>query len=349
MLGIADLGLLGLGLLLLVKGADFLVDSASRIAKRFGVSDFIIGLTIVAVGTSIPELAAAISASLEGETGFIVGNVIGANLSNICLVLGMTGLFSVIRSTNTGLKRDGFIMLAVFLLLYLFIILGKLGMLGGILFIAIFAAYLAFLSRAKDDLGTEGEFHGFVRFFVKFEYVRVITGQIRSAKIAFEPKRFKGRPSMARRQHVKDAALVVLGIAMVIVGAELLIDGAVSIATDLHVGSGVIGLTIVSLGTTLPEITVSVNAARKRIEGLALGNTMGSCVTNVLLVLGVSSLIRPLPFDWTTAAFTAPFMIMAASALLVMLYRGHIGRRGGAFLVGLYGLFMFLLIGLFSQ
>ncbi len=348
MLDMLSLGLLGLGLLLLVKGADFLVDSASRIAKRFGVSDFMIGLTIVAIGTSVPELAAAVSASLEGETEFIVGNVIGANVSNICLVLGITGFYSKIRTTKTGLKRDGYIMLAVFILFYVFIVWGDIGLLGGIVFLAVFIAYLAFLSRAKDDLGTEGEFHGFVRFFVKFEYVRAITDQIHFKKRTLEPKRFVGRPSLARKQALKDGGFIILGIAMVIIGAELLIDGAINLAAGLNIGSGIIGLTLVSLGTTLPEITVSVNAARKRIEGLALGNTMGSCITNVLLVLGISAAIRPIVFDWTTAAFTAPFMILAGSALLVMMHSEYVGKRDGIVLIGLYSAFIVLLLGVFA-
>ncbi|MDO9538100.1 MAG: calcium/sodium antiporter [Thermoplasmata archaeon] len=343
-----DLALLGVGLLLLVIGANFLVDSASRLAKRYGVPDFVIGLTIVAIGTSVPELAAAISASLEGEGAFVVGNVIGSNLSNICLVLGIGAILGGIKTTRLGLRRDGYIMMGVFLTLYMFMLWGNMNWIGGLLLISVFIAYIIFLTISRDELGTEGEFHDFVKFFVKFEYVKVIATSILGGKALFQPKRFLDKPKLAKLQTFKDLGAIVLGIVLIVIGAEFLINGAMGLASGLNVSTGLIGLTVVSLGTTLPEVSVSINAARKGLGSLALGNALGSCVTNILLILGVATLISPITFRWVTIAFTAPFMILVGATLLIMMHRESIGRKGGFLLIGLYGLFMVLLLGLFA-
>lgn len=262
--------LLVIGFVLLIKGADFLVDGASSIARRLKISDLVIGLTVVAFGTSTPELFVNIIASIKGNSGIAIGNILGSNIANILLILGISSIiFPLSVTKGTVWKEIPLSLLAAVLL--------------GVL--------------ANDQLIDKNGFSALTRidglvlisFFIIFLYY--------SFSIA---KRVEGMDEhVPTREHglVKSSLLVIAGLAGLAVGGKWITEGAVHIASILGVSQSFIGLTVVALGTSLPELAASAMAAYKKNAEIAVGNVVGSNIFNIFWVLGLSSLIKPIPFE----------------------------------------------------
>jgi cation:H+ antiporter len=241
-------------------GAHWVVESSSRIAKKLGMSELIIGLTIVAFATSAPEFAVSISAALANKMAISVGNVVGSNIFNLGIILGLVAMFGTVKTNKTLLHRDGSLLVATGLLLVLFFYDLVLSPIEGIILIIILVSYVIFLVRAKVDLDEEvpeGEFHWF---------------------------------------HVP---ILIVGVALIIISAHFLVTSASEIAREFGISEWMIGITIVAAGTSVPELATSLVALFKGKYGLSIGNLIGSDLFNMLGVLGTASLIRPLTVSQT--------------------------------------------------
>ena len=300
------------GLVVLLLAGDTLVRAAVALSRRLGVPSLIVGLTVVAFGTSAPELLITIQAALKGVPGIAIGNVVGSNIANILLVLGLPALISAIHPSASDLGRSYLQMLAASVVLIGLCYLGPLHFWHAAVLLSLFALMLADMVRSARN-GTSD-----------------VIGEIESLT-----------GPMPGRQV---AAGLVLGIVGLPLGAQLLIDGAVGISRAHGISEEVIGLTMVAVGTSLPELATTVMAAVRSQADVALGNVIGSNLFNILSILGIASLFGPIPID--AAFLDRDLWVMLASAVLLLpfVYRGWaIGRAwGGAFLLG-YGLYTYSL------
>lgn len=274
--------LLALGFAFLVKGADWFVDGSSGIAAKFNIPQLVIGLTIVAMGTSAPETAVSITAALKGNADIAVGNVVGSNILNILIILGISSAITSIAVAKTTVRYEIPIMLAITLLLLAFGITDRsIVLFEGILLLVCFVGYLSYM------------------------FVMVKKGLMQSDEI--EP---------AKKSIWMMLLMSVIGLAAIVFGSNLTVDAATAIATMLGMSEKFIGLTIVALGTSLPELFTSVIAARKGKADIAIGNIVGSNIFNILFVLGTSALIIPVPFE---ISFVVDCLVAVAAGVVLWL------------------------------
>jgi cation:H+ antiporter len=319
MLDVAPL-LLG-GLALLAAGGELLVRGAVRVAERLGVSPLLIGLTLVGFGTSTPELVTSVQAALVGSPGIAVGNVVGSNIANILLILGIAALLCPIAVGTSALRRDGVLVLAVALLLAAVGFLLPLGRPIGALFLAGLVGYLVYAWR-QESRGTDGHCAG---------------GLKADAFEATHP----GLHAPTRPGIALPLALALGGLVLVVLGGRLLVDGAIRMALALGIAETVIGLTIVAVGTSMPELVTSIVAAIRRQPDVALGNVLGSNIYNILGILGVTSLVSPTIVPTEIARFDSLVMVAVSAVLLVFAWTGlRIGRREGAALLAGYAAYV---------
>ena len=300
---ILNLGILVAGFVLLIEGADFFVKGASTIARKFGVPQIVIGLTVVAMGTSAPEAAVSIAAAISGNADITIGNVVGSNIMNIFVILGITALVAPIAVERSTVKVDIPFMLGVSILLI------PLGLTGeivhrweGLLLLAIFASYMIYLFRKAFNASS------------KSDNTRPTYGQ--GSRWMF--------------------LWTVVGLAMIVLGSKCIIYSASEIALELGVSQRMIALTIVAFGTSLPELVTSVTAARRGNPSLAIGNIIGSNLFNILFVTGLTAVITPIAFQH---AFIIDSAIAAFAALLLWLFSlksGRLGRISGAAMLVCY-------------
>lgn len=274
---------LAIGFLLLLFGGDWLVDSGVAIARRFRISPLVIGLTIVAFGTSAPELLVSTISAFEGNSGIAMGNVIGSNIANIGLILGLTALICPI--VVKGMKEvtmNGLVMIAASVLLLLLSLNGKLSRIEGILLFMLILVYtiISIRNGRKNESPASDNMEASMRPLAAF-------------------------------------LLLILSCAMLSYGADLLVKGASSLASTLGVSDKVIGLTVVAFGTSLPELAASVAAALKKQMDISIGNIIGSNIFNILCVLGVSCSITPITFQFST--YLRDLIIMLAFAIVLVL------------------------------
>jgi cation:H+ antiporter len=307
------------GFVLLIKGADLLVEGASSIARRLNISDLVIGLTIVAFGTSAPELFVNIAASLKGNTDIAIGNVLGSNISNIFLILGISSIIYPLTVTKgTVWKEIPFSLLAVVVLA----ILANDGIIDGRTFSA--------LSRIDGLV--------FLSFFIIFIYY--------AFGIAEKIEGMEDHVPSKRHGLLKAVQMVVVGLAGLGFGGQWIVNGATFLATKFGVSESLVGLTIVAVGTSLPELATSAMAAYKKNVEIAVGNVVGSNIFNVFFVLGISSMIKPLPFE-AANNMDIGVVIIASLLLFIAMFAGKrqsLDRwEGMAFLV-FYGIYIGYLI-----
>jgi cation:H+ antiporter len=301
------------GLALLIVGANWLVKGASALAASLGVSTFIIGLTVVALGTSAPEASLALISSIDGDPSISFGNVIGANVANIGVVLAAACIICPIASGMTLLRRE-----AVFLIESILVVaaMGYNGMIGLDIALVLIAAAVAF------------------NYFV-----------LRSAKVERAAKRIEqveGRPTMERWRML---VYIVGGLVLLILGSDLVMNGGVGLATELGVDEFTIGLTVVALGTTMPELAVSLSSACRLETNLLLGNVLGSNISNSLLVLGLAGLFSPVPIpgDFYTLALPVT-LVMYATLVSFMYLKRKLNRTTGAILLSIYLAYLVLIM-----
>lgn len=296
-----------LGLVLLVYAADYLVKGASQIATDLGISPLVVGLTVVAFGTSAPELAVSIMSAFKGEADLALGNVVGSNIFNVLFILGISALIVPLIVHQQLVRFDVPIMIGASLLLYGVSRDGNISLIDGAALFVLALAYTAFLIRQSR----------------KEKDAEVIT------EYETEYGKHGVKPKWAR-----NIFFIVLGLAGLILGSRWLVEGAVFIARNFGVSELVIGLTIVAAGTSLPEVATSIIAAIKGERDIAVGNVVGSNIFNILVVLGLSSIIAPsgVAVDATALRFDIPVMIGVAIACLPIFFHNHmISRTNGAF------------------
>ncbi|MFE7630321.1 calcium/sodium antiporter [Kocuria sp. NPDC057446] len=326
-----DVGRIVVGLVLLVGGGELLVRGASALARRVGISSLVVGLTVVSAATSAPELAVAVGAVLRDEPGLAVGNVVGSNIVNVLLILGLSALVVPLAVRQRLVRFDLPWMVVLSIGLLLVSLDGRIGAVDGVLLLSAVVVHTVLtvvLSRrgarvpaaappgdrgARDDSDDDGGDGG---------------GQD-----------VRGEEEPTPASVPRSVLLVVLGIALLVAGATLLVDGAVNIATSLGVSSLVVGLTVVAVGTSLPELATSVIAVRRGERDLAVGNVVGSNIFNIGMVLGLPALISRdgIPVAGAAVAFDIPVMLAAAVALLPIAFTGFVvARWEGALFVALY-------------
>lgn len=314
------LGLLLGGFVTLLLGAEILVRGASRLAAAVGISPLVIGLTVVAFGTSAPELAINLQSAFNGQANIALGNVVGSNIMNVLVILGLSALIIPLVVNQQLVRQDVPIMIAVTLLAWFMAADGNIGFLdGAILFLGLIG-YTAFnVWQSRKETSSE----------VKEEYEK-----------EFADKKVEHTPS-----HVLlNLGMLVGGLVLLVFGSDWLVDGAVRLAKLFNVSDLVIGLTIVAIGTSLPELATSVVAAIRKERDIAVGNVVGSNIFNLMAVLGLTGLIAPggIPIPPTALTFDIPVMVAVALITLPIFFTGGhmIYRWEGGLFVALYALYV---------
>ena len=272
--------LLIVGFVLLIKGADFFVDGASSIAAKLKVPSLIIGLTVVSMGTSLPEAAVSISASLSGSNAISLGNVIGSNIFNLLVVVGVSSIILPIVTDSDILKRDMPINIALTAALCLMLIDGKLHRIDAIILLLLLVSYIFLLIRSALKNRTEEDEQKILSW-------------------------------------TKSIVFVIVGAAAIILGGEFVVDSATKIAITLGMGETLVGLTVVAFGTSLPELVTSIIAAKKGDSGIAMGNVVGSCIFNILFILGMAGTIMPMS---ASPEFFIDTAILIGVSLMMLLF-----------------------------
>lgn len=294
------------GLLGLFFGGELLVRGASAVARHFGLSPLLIGLTIVGFGTSAPELLVSVQAALAGSPGIAIGNVVGSNIANILLILGISALIAPLLIPARKLWRDLGFMLAATAILWIMLAGGEVTRLEGILLLAGLTTFLvtAFLTgKAEDDDSPQSD-----------------------------------------SPQWKAWAFTIAGLVVVVIGARLLVDSSTEIARGFGISEAVIGLTIVAVGTSLPELATSVIAAMRKHTEIAVGNIVGSNIFNIFGILGLTAVIAPIPAEARFAAIDMPWAAGTAIGLTVLAFAlGGLPRIAGAGLLAAYGGYLWLL------
>lgn len=301
--------LMAVGFALLIKGADLFVDGASGIAARLGIPQLVIGLTIVAMGTSAPEAAVSISAALKGNAEITIGNIVGSNILNILIILGITAVIISVKVAASTVKYELPFMIAITAVLLLFGYTGgNITFSEGILLWVLFILYLTYLfvmaKRNKDETDDKQEEKPLWKLII----------------------------------------FILLGLFMIVFGSDISVDGASAIAKAVGISERFIGLTIVALGTSLPELVTSIAAARKGKADIAIGNIVGSNIFNILFVVGTTSLITPVVFASNFIIDTAIAIAAGILLLVGVLRKKELSRVTGIIMLVCYGAYFIYLI-----
>lgn len=308
------------GLVLLILGGELLVRGAVQVATRLGVSPLVIGLTLVGFGTSAPELVTSVQAALANAPGIAYGNIVGSNIANTLLIAGVAATISPIIIASTALKRDGVVMLAVVIVFAAIAFFVPLGRGIGVVFVGALVAYVYLAFRQEQSSTPDG--HGAI-YDKSFALQETDTGVVPPAKMGGS---------------LLVSGLIALGgLVLVILGGRFLVDGAVSLARSLGISETVIGLTIVAIGTSMPELVTSVVAGLRKQGDVAFGNIIGSNIYNILGIGGVTALIAPGAVPAEIVGFDN--LVMVGVSLVLVLFAGtglRIGRREGAALLAGY-------------
>ena len=308
------------GLVLLVIGGDMLVRGAVRVASGLGVSPLVIGLTLVGFGTSTPELVTSVQAALIDAPGIAYGNIVGSNIANILLILGISAMLYPIAVTSSALRRDGMIMIGVavvFAVITLFIPMTRL--VGAVFMLALIGyVVLAFLQERRSVVVDHG--------------AAMDKGlALQSADPATAPG------AVPSGGYLVPIGLTIGGLVLVVVGGSFLVDGAVTLARDFGIAETVIGLTIVAVGTSLPELVTSVMAAIRKQGDVAFGNIVGSNIYNILGIGGATALIAPGTVPQQIVQFDNPVMVAVSVIVIILAWTGFkLSRWEGAVLIGGY-------------
>lgn len=299
------------GFVLLIKGADWFVDGSSKIADRFGISQLVIGLTIVAMGTSLPEAAVSIASALKGNAGITIGNVVGSNIMNILVILGLTAMVRAIPVQKSTVRYEiPFMIFVTVLLAVLGLWDNRVNRLEGMVLWGFMILYLLYLLKMAKGGDSQEEI-----------------------------------PRMEKTGRVpKMLGMVVFGAVMIVIGSDVTVNAATELALLFRIDDRIIGLTIVAFGTSLPELVTSVAAAWKGKADIAVGNIVGSNIFNILFVVGTSALITPVEYK---ADFLADSIAAAAAAVLLLIcvvQKRRLGRLGGAVMLAGYAVYFMYLI-----
>ncbi|MCM1064969.1 MAG: calcium/sodium antiporter [Eubacterium sp.] len=303
--------LLVVGFVLLMKGADWFVEGASKIADRFGIPQLVIGLTIVAMGTSLPEAAVSITSALKGSAGITIGNVLGSNIMNVLVILGLTSVIRAIAVQKSTIKYE-------------------------IPFTIVITVLLAVMGLADNQVS---RLEGGILWVCMILYLLYLLKMAKKGEALAEAEQEEKQTSL-----LKMIVMVVVGATMIVIGSDVTVDAATELAVIFGMDDRLIGLTIVAFGTSLPELVTSVTASLKGKADIAVGNIVGSNVFNILFVVGTSALITPVAYkaDFLVDSITA----VAAMVLLLVcvVKKKSLGRLGGAVMLAGYAAYFVYLV-----
>lgn len=316
-----DIAYLVAGAVLLFGGGEFLVRGSVAIATRYGISKLVVGLVIVGFGTSAPELLVSVQAALAGSPDISVGNVVGSNIANVLLIVGAAGLIAPVANSDPAIRRDLIMMVAASLIAVALFLTGNIGRLAGAGLLAALAVYL------------------FTTYALEQRRRRLAKGSDRdNADRDDDEKGLALLPALLR---------VVAGIVMLVVGARLMVTGAVGIARDFGVSEAVIGVTVVAIGTSLPELATALIAGWKQQSQVVLANVVGSNIFNILSILGATAVIAPIAVSGRFAIWDGPIMAAIAVAMLAYLFAFRtIGRPMAAVMLVAYAGYIAVQAGL---
>ena len=302
------------GLVILVFGGDYLVKGASGIALRFKVPPMLVGMTVVALGTSAPELVVTVQAALSGKPDIAIGNVVGSNIANVALILGITVIIFPIAIKKDSLKFDWVVMMIASLLFYVFALDGAISRLDGIIFLLGLIFFIGFsIFRVRRKNRKEG--------------VPPVETQKKSQRLIFS------------------IVFILIGIAGLIFGARWFLEGAEAVARDFGVSDRVIAISLVAFGTSVPELAASVIAAFKKEQDISLGNIIGSNLFNILAILGITSMISPISVSPEIMDDDIYWMLATSFIILPLgIIRFRLSRWQGFILLGSYITFMYILL-----
>lgn len=306
------------GFVMLIKGADLLVDGSSAIAKKMRISEIVIGLTIVSIGTSMPELFVSTTSAIQGASDISIGNIIGSNICNLLLILGLSAVIHPVKfQKQTKLIENP---MSIILTIIFFVI-----------------------CNANQDVSrAEGAI--LIILFVAFLIYTIVMGKKSQDDVILELSLEEAKKISV----IKNVMLIILGIVALKIGGDLVVDNAKLVATALNVSEKIIGLTIVAIGTSLPELVTSVTAAIKGESDIAIGNIIGSNIFNMLLIIGTSAMIHPITYNIT---YNSQMMILFVAMILMSIFpfirpKDELSRKNGLILVLLY---VFYMIKLFFE
>lgn len=289
------------GLVLLFFGGEGLIKGAVSLARNFGLSKLLVSAVVVGFGTSMPEMTVSVGAALKGASDIAIGNVVGSNIANILLIVGVAAILCPIFIAGTAVKRDTFVMLGASLALCGLAMTGIIGFAAGFLMFAVLIGYIVWSYMRDKKSGTETAAHI-------------------EEDIEGEPQLSPGKASV----------FALAGLGLLVAGAYILVEGAVAIARDFGLSEAVIGLTIVAVGTSLPELATAVVAAYRKHSDVIIGNILGSNIFNILSILGITAMLSPIPVAAQIASYDVWIMLGVAIALSIYLLRGlTIGRFSG--------------------
>ena len=300
--------LLILGLFLLIRGADAFVDGATALAHRFNIPEIIIGLTVVAMGTSAPEAAVSISSAVQNASGVAVGNVLGSNIANILFILGGSATITTLPFKKKTIQYEiPFVIFITLVLMWFGVQYGAINRIASVVLLLLFCVFLGYLWAADKK---------------EILYVKEKTNM----------------------SLIKIGLSLLLGMGALIIGSNLTVESATNLATIFHVPNRIIGLTLVAFGTSLPELVTCISAARKKHTGLVVGNIIGSNIFNVLFVLGIAGLISPIHFEYAFVIDAAISVMITILLWLFAIYRQNLTRGAGIlFLLCYVGYIMHLI------
>jgi cation:H+ antiporter len=316
-----DVLLVALGLGGLFVGGEWLVKGAARIATSLGIPALVIGLTVVAFGTSVPELVVSMSAAARGTSDIALGNVIGSNIANVGLILGVAGIIAPLAIHFSLIGREIPVMIAISIIAYLMALDGRFNRLEGVALLVGYIVLTFWIYRAATRKPRNTDAAG-------------------REEITEEVEAIEGLPHEVNR--LREIARLVVGLAILVTGANLTIEGGVSIAREVGVSDLVIGLTLVAVGTSLPELVTSIMATARGHDDLAAGNVVGSNIANILIILGATSTLNPIGVEDRALRLEFPVMLGFSAALLLFVLNLRLERWEAFILLGAYTTFIAL-------
>ncbi len=315
------------GTFVLVKSSDLFVVSASRLAKILGVSELVIGLTVVAMGTSLPEFASSIVASYYGNSGIAVGNIIGSNIANLALILGLAATFRVLKIEKRLFEREGYIMVGLTLLFYIMALDLLISFSDALLLIFLLFAYILYMFKFKV------QFHELLKVNLYIEHLASFRSFLHLLKDNF------------KKIIIGESFILVISIAGLFFGAHFMVVAAKEIAVLFSLSDNFIGLTLVALGTSLPELAVALISLKKGFHNMLIGNVVGSNIFNILFVGGFASLVAPLKVSLFTLTISGPFLIIVSAVFMLFIWTDlKIKKAEGIVLFLLYLLFLIMIL-----
>ncbi len=335
-------GLFAAGLVMLVYSSDVFVEYASRLAKQIGISELTIGLTIVAIGTSMPEIVSSVLSILADKPALAFGNIIGSFLINLTLIIGVSALLSPLASNAVVLERDSKIMILTVLVLVAALLdpfsPGAVTFWEGLILIVLFFAYLSFLYSHREEALTSFQFSMFVDYLIRLRFLTSLRGTFQKPLRPRHRSKAKIQEETGSQSQIaRNGAIVMISLVTIVLGAQVLITSIDYIAMTSGISEGLIGVTLVAIGTSLPELMVSINSAKRGFGRLLIGNVIGSNIVNITLGLGIGALLLPVGIGLVQGLFMAQFAAIVAIIFHYIIRRDwRVTRNEGIFLLFLF-------------